>query len=69
MVKKFYEFKNITLVQRAYKAEYKEKISPGNKVIENIVSNFEKNGSVTSSYPKTRNQTESEKMPKNRLKA
>ena len=24
-VKKFYKFKNITLVQRAYKAEYKEK--------------------------------------------
>ena len=54
LVKKFYEFKNITLVQRAYKAEYKEKIASGNKVIENIVSNFEKNGSVTSSYPKTR---------------
>ena len=40
MVEKFYEFKNITLVQRAYKAEYKEKIAPGNKVIENIVSNL-----------------------------
>lgn len=49
LFKKFYEFKNITLVQRAYKAEYKEKIAPGSKVIEKIVPNFEKNGSVTSS--------------------
>ena len=46
LVKKYYELKSVTQVQRAWRAEYKTKDTPGRNVIINLISNFEKTGSV-----------------------
>ena len=46
LVKTFYEFKEISLVQRAFRTEYPKEGTPSHSVIKNILFNFEKYGSV-----------------------
>lgn len=46
LVKNYYRFGNIIAVQRAYRTKYKNEQAPTRGVIMNIVSVFEKTGSV-----------------------
>ena len=46
LVKKFYELKHISSVQRAYRTKYKNQTAPTHSTIKNIISRFEKTGSV-----------------------
>ena len=52
LLKKYYEFSSIKAIQRAFCVEFKEKIAPSYSVIKNIVSVFEKTGSVSPMPPK-----------------
>ena len=52
LLKSFYEFGSIVRVQRAYCAKFNEKIAPNTSTIRNIVSVFEKTGSVSPTPPK-----------------
>ena len=57
LVKKFYQFGCISVVQRAFRTEYKNESAPSHSIIKNIISNFEKTGSVghaTQKQKKTR---------------
>ncbi len=60
--------KNITLVQRAYRNHFSKKTAPSNSVIKNIVSNFEKTGSVGHVAPKPRKPSQKREEAKNQLK-
>jgi hypothetical protein len=46
LVKKYYELSKIVSIQRAFRAEYPKKGTPTHYTMENIVSYFEKYGSV-----------------------
>ena len=46
MLKTYYEFKSIAIVQSKYRVEYNEKTAPNDSAIRNIVRSFEKTGSV-----------------------
>ncbi len=46
IVKKYYQFHSIVSVQRAYRVEFNTKTAPNDPAIRNIVSKFEKTGSV-----------------------
>ena len=46
LLKTFYKTESITAVQRAYRAKFRCKTAPSDKVITNIVRTFEKHGSV-----------------------
>jgi transposase len=67
LVKKYYEFKSIKQVQTAYNAEFKSKTAPSACVIKNIVSTFEKTGSVGHTPPKRRENTQKRNDAKNQL--
>jgi hypothetical protein len=68
LLKKFYEFKSICLVQRAFRTEYKNETTPSSSVIKNIVSNFEKTGSVGYTRPKCKEPSKKREEAKNQLK-
>ena len=67
LVKTFYEFKEISLDQRAFRTEYPQEGTPSHSVIKNILSNFEKYGSVALVPPKFKNSEPSRDMVKNQL--
>ena len=52
LLKKYYEFSSIKAIQRAFCVKFKGKIAPSYSVIKNIVSVFEKTGSVSPMPPK-----------------
>jgi len=52
LLKTYYEFKSIAIVQSKYRVEYNEKTAPNDSVIRNIVRSFEKTGSVVASLLK-----------------
>ena len=62
--KSFYEFGSIVKVQRAYCAKFNKKIAPNTSTIRNIVSVFEKTGSVSPTPQNAKVQARSEKTPK-----
>ena len=64
LVKKFYEFKQIILVQSAWKSEFSKPDAPSRSVIMNIISNFEKTGSVGHVPPKPKNPSEKREAAK-----
>ena len=64
LVKKFYEFKQIILVQRVWKSEFSKPDAPSRSVIMNIISNFEKTGSVGHVPPKPKNPSEKREAAK-----
>ena len=67
LLKNYYEYKNMASIQSAYRVEYKEKIAPNHKVIRNIVSVFEKTGSVAHMPPKRKNPSQKREDAKKQL--
>ena len=67
LVKKVYELKEISLVQRAFRREYPKDGTPNCFVIKNILSNFEKFGSVAHVPPKHKNLGQKREMAKKQL--
>ena len=67
LVKKVYELKEISLVQRAFRREYPKDGTPNYSVIKNILSNFEKYGSVAHVPPKHKNLGQKREMAKKQL--
>jgi hypothetical protein len=65
LVKKFYELKEISLVQRSFRSEYPNKGTPYHSSINNLISNFEKRGTVTPLPRKRKNIVQ--KREKNKL--
>lgn len=68
LVKKYYELKSISLVQRAFRTKYIKSDAPNGSVIRNIVSNFEKTGSVGHVPPKPKEPSRKRETAKNQLK-
>jgi hypothetical protein len=64
LVKKVYGLKEISLVQRAFRREYPKDGTPNYYVIKNILSNFEKYGSVAHVLPKHKNFGQKREMAK-----
>jgi hypothetical protein len=46
LVQKYYKLKSITLIQRSFSSNFKNEKAPTHKIISNIISCFEKTGSV-----------------------
>ena len=67
LVKKVYDLKELSLVQRAFRTEYPKDGTPSHSVIKNIVSNFEKYGSVAHVAPKRKNSGQKREIVKNQL--
>ena len=67
LVKKVYELKEISLVQRAFRREYPKDRTPNYSVIKNILSNFEKFGWVAHVPPKHKNLGQKREMAKKQL--
>jgi hypothetical protein len=67
LVKNFYELKEISLVQRRFRAEYPKDGTPSHSVIKKIVSNFENYGSVDHVAPKKKNSGQKREIAKNQL--
>ena len=67
LVKKVYELKEISLVQRAFRTEYPKDGTPSHSVIKNILSNFEKHGSVAHVPLKPKNSGQKREMAKKQL--
>lgn len=68
LIKMFYKLENITLVQRAFRSEYPKEDFPNGSTIKNLVSNFEKTGSVGHVAPKPKNPSQKREIAKNQLK-
>jgi hypothetical protein len=68
LVKKYYELQNITLVQRAYRTKYIKSEAPSYRLIKNIISNFEKTGSVGRVPQNARKPSKKREEAKNQLK-
>ena len=54
LINKFLKLESVRLVQRAYRTEYVTSIAPADSTIRNIVSNFQKTGSVNRKVQKSR---------------
>ena len=67
LVKKFYELSKICLVQRAFRSQYPKESTPSHKAIKNIVSNFEKYGSVARVPPNKKILDQKREMAKNEV--
>jgi AraC-like DNA-binding protein len=67
LVKKFYELKHISLIQRAWRSKFFNSKAPSASVIRNIVSNFEKTGSVACKAPIPKIPKQKRKDAKNEL--
>jgi len=58
LVKKYYELKSCSLVQRAFRTNYKNESVPSHTTITNLISVFEKTGSVAFMSNKRKNPSE-----------
>jgi hypothetical protein len=67
LVKKWYEFRSTISVQRAFKSEFKSKDAPAASVIKNLISKFEKTGSVSIIRSKEKTLTPKRQEAKNQL--
>ena len=56
--KKLYELKSVTLVQRAYRSEYKNKKCPTKATILDLSRKFDRTGSLLDLPPKPKNERE-----------
>ena len=56
--KKLYELKSITLVQRAYRYEYKDKKCPTKATILDLSKKFDRTGSLLDLPPQPKNERE-----------
>ena len=68
LVKKYYELQSITLIQRAYRTHFVKSEAPNHKLIKNIISNFEKTGSVVYAPPKSKEPSRKREVATNQLK-
>lgn len=68
LMKNWYKFESISIVQRAFRTEYKNETAPSYTVIKNIISNFEKTGSVGYATPKRKEPNKKREETKNQLK-
>lgn len=66
--KKLYELKSVTLVQRAYRSEYKNKKCPTKATILNLSRKFDRTGSLLDLPPKPKNERETRIEARIRLK-
>ena len=66
--KKLYELKSVTLVQRAYTSEYKNKKCPTKATILNLSRKFDRTGSLLDLPPKPKNERETRIEARIRLK-
>ena len=64
MVQKFYELKNISLIQRVWRAQFVKSKAPCDIAIKNIVTNLKKIGSVAHIPPKQKNPDQNAKSSK-----
>lgn len=69
MVQKFYETKNCTLVQRAWRSKYNEKSVPHHNTIMRTVEKFGSMGLIDDQHPGRSTDTDKRKETKNQLKA
>ncbi len=60
--------KSLSLVQRAFRSQFKNCKAPSDTAIRNIISNFEKTGSVWSVPPKPKNSSTKREEAKNQIK-
>jgi AraC-like DNA-binding protein len=67
LVKKKYELKEMSLIQKAWRTEFVNSKAPSYTTIKNIVSNFEKTGSVAHVPPKRKNPDPKREIAKNEL--
>ena len=67
LVKTYYKYENISAVQSAYRREFKTKQAPSHSVIKNIISRFEKTGSVTPTRTKAKETSKKRQEAKNQL--
>ena len=67
LLKMYYKTESNKAVQRAYQAEYKCKTAPSNRVIINMVSKFEKHGSVIGTTNNSRPTCQKREEVKNQL--
>ena len=68
LLKNYYDLKSIILVQRNFRTQFPKITPPNRSVILNIVSNFEKYGSVGHIPPKPKNPSPKREKAKNDLK-
>ena len=68
VVKKYYELKHISLIQKAWRTEFVKSKAPSDSAIKNMVTNFEKTGSVAHVPPKRKNPDPKREIAKNELK-
>jgi hypothetical protein len=68
LVKKNYELKEISLVQRSFRSEYPNQGTPSHFTINNLISNFEKTGTVTPLLRKRKNIVQKREKTKKDLK-
>jgi hypothetical protein len=68
LVKKAYEFKEISIVYRAFITEYPDDGTPSYSVINNILSSFKNYGLVEHMPPKHKNLGQKREMAKNSSK-
>ena len=68
LVKTFYNLQHMSLVQRAFRTRFKSSDAPSVQTIKNLISNFEKTGSVGHVAPKPKNPSQKREIAKNQLK-
>ena len=68
-VKQVYKLKEKSLIQRAFRTEYPKDGTPIHSVIKDILSYFEKHGSVAHVPPKHKNLGQKREMVKNQLES
>ena len=67
LAKKYYELKHISLVQKAWRTEFVKSRAPSVSIIKNIISNFEKTGSVAHVPQKRKEQSQKRQITKIQL--
>ena len=68
LVKKFYELKHTTSIQRVRRTQFPKSTGPSRSVIQNIISNFKKIGLVDHVPPKQKNPSQKREAAKIQLR-
>ena len=64
MTKTYFKLESIAAVQSAYRVQFNKKQAPSRSVILNMVSVFEKTGSVATTSPMRKETSQKKKAPK-----
>ena len=68
LVQKFYELRYLSLIQKAWSSKFWNSKAPSHSVIKNIISNFEKTGSVSEKSQNQKKTGPKREKAKNELK-